>query len=398
METRAFMEPRFNHDFGRVRVHADDQAAESARSLGAAAYTVGQHVVFNDQRYQPLTRLGRELIAHELAHTIQQEGQNPEGHSALSLTSPADASEREAAGVAASAANGTPVAINSRQPVSVQQSPDPTSAPHLDLAESASPIMAAAIGSFTLDGFATGKAEIPPNRRLELDSTARNIQTLLKKYPGSTVRVIGHTDAIGTEEKNQTLGQQRADAVQGALVEDGVSPDVITTESKGESELLLKTQKPESRNRRVQVRFHPETRLAHVLPDTSLTPPEPPSSGSKTDRPGTTLPDPSHYKPTVDPPPAPNLPDWFWKPLPQGPKKSGKSLDDLINSAAKKITSFLPKSVQEKAQELVKSAIEKGITAGLDSALQSAGVDQNARQAIGKATEAAIKQKLGGGQ
>jgi hypothetical protein len=46
----------------------------------------------------------------------------------------------------------------------------------------------------------------------------------------------------------------------------------------------------------------------------------------------------------------------------------------------------------------VKSAIEKGITAGLDSALQSAGVDQNARQAIGKATEAAIKQKLGGGQ
>jgi transcription initiation factor TFIIIB Brf1 subunit/transcription initiation factor TFIIB len=58
----------------------------------------------------------------------------------------------------------------------------------------------------------------------------------------------------------------------------------------------------------------------------------------------------------------------------------------------------LPKSVQEKAQDLVKSAIEKGITAGLDSALQSAGVDQNARQAIGKATEAAIKEKVGGSQ
>jgi outer membrane protein OmpA-like peptidoglycan-associated protein len=392
------MEPRFNHDFSRVRVHADEQAAQSAKSLGAAAYTVGQHIVFSNQRYQPLTPPGRELIAHELAHTIQQQGQNLEGQSPLLLPSHSVAGEREAAAGAAAATNGTPVSINSRHPVSVQRSPDLTSGPHLDLTESASPILAAAIGSFTLDGFATGNAEIPPDRRLELDATAKNIQTLVRKYPGSTIRVIGHTDAIGTDEKNQTLGQQRADAVQAALVEDGVSPDVITTESKGESQLLIKTQKPEPRNRRVQVRFHPETRLAKVLPDVSLTPPEPPSTGSKTDRPSTTLPDPSSYKPKIDPSPAPNLPDWFWKPLPQGPKKSGKSLDDLINSAAKKITSFLPKSVQEKAQDLVKSAIEKGITAGLDSALQSAGVDEKARQAIGKATEAAIRQKLGGGQ
>ena len=44
--TRSYLEPRFGHDFGKVRVHADSRAAESARTVNAEAYTVGQHVVF----------------------------------------------------------------------------------------------------------------------------------------------------------------------------------------------------------------------------------------------------------------------------------------------------------------------------------------------------------------
>ena len=70
--TRAFMEPRFGHDFSRVRVHTDAQAAESARSADALAYTVGQNVVFSAGRYSPRSIAGRALLAHELAHTIQQ--------------------------------------------------------------------------------------------------------------------------------------------------------------------------------------------------------------------------------------------------------------------------------------------------------------------------------------
>jgi Domain of unknown function (DUF4157) len=70
--TRAFMEPRFGHDFANVRIHTDARAAESARSVGALAYTVGQNIVFGKSRYTPNTHTGRELLGHELAHTIQQ--------------------------------------------------------------------------------------------------------------------------------------------------------------------------------------------------------------------------------------------------------------------------------------------------------------------------------------
>jgi hypothetical protein len=62
------MESRFLHDFGHVRVHADTAAAESARELDAAAYSVGQHVVFGRGRYAPHTPAGWPLIAHELSH------------------------------------------------------------------------------------------------------------------------------------------------------------------------------------------------------------------------------------------------------------------------------------------------------------------------------------------
>ena len=71
-ETRAFMEPRFGHDFSRVRVHADARAFESARAVNAFAYTVGSQIVFASQKYCPETTEGRELLAHELTHVIAQ--------------------------------------------------------------------------------------------------------------------------------------------------------------------------------------------------------------------------------------------------------------------------------------------------------------------------------------
>jgi Domain of unknown function (DUF4157) len=70
---RAFMEPRFGRDFSRVRVHADARAAESAQSMNALAYTVGQHIAFAAGSYAPSTANGVKLLAHELAHTIQQD-------------------------------------------------------------------------------------------------------------------------------------------------------------------------------------------------------------------------------------------------------------------------------------------------------------------------------------
>jgi len=70
--TRASMEQSFGHDFSQVRVHADATAAESARSVGANAFTVGSDVVFGSGQYRPASAEGRRLIAHELAHVVQQ--------------------------------------------------------------------------------------------------------------------------------------------------------------------------------------------------------------------------------------------------------------------------------------------------------------------------------------
>ena len=74
---RAYFEPRFSHDFSRVRVHTDTKAADSASALGAAAYTVGNNIVFGPGRYAPTSSAGRHLLAHELAHTVQQAGSGP---------------------------------------------------------------------------------------------------------------------------------------------------------------------------------------------------------------------------------------------------------------------------------------------------------------------------------
>ena len=70
--TRAIMEPSFGYDFSQVRVHTDAKAAESSRAVNAQAYTVGEHVVFAANRYQHGTTAGRSLLAHELAHVVQQ--------------------------------------------------------------------------------------------------------------------------------------------------------------------------------------------------------------------------------------------------------------------------------------------------------------------------------------
>ncbi|HYH82278.1 MAG TPA: DUF4157 domain-containing protein [Longimicrobium sp.] len=69
---RTGMEARFGHSFAHVRVHADAEAALSARAVGALAYTVGRDVVFGPGRYAPGTREGRSLLAHELTHVLQQ--------------------------------------------------------------------------------------------------------------------------------------------------------------------------------------------------------------------------------------------------------------------------------------------------------------------------------------
>src|SRR5437588_6099007 len=91
--TRAFMEPRFGHDFSQVRVHTDERAVESAQAVNALAYTVGSDIVFNQGQYAPDAQSGKHLLAHELTHVVQQ-GSRPVPGTAfaggLTISDPAD--------------------------------------------------------------------------------------------------------------------------------------------------------------------------------------------------------------------------------------------------------------------------------------------------------------------
>ncbi len=93
-KTRKFMEPRLGHDFSKVRIHTDAQAAESARSVNALAYTVGRDVVFGSGQYMPGTNEGQRLITHELTHVVQQGRSSTLGDK--SILSPTDRYENEA--------------------------------------------------------------------------------------------------------------------------------------------------------------------------------------------------------------------------------------------------------------------------------------------------------------
>src|SRR5712692_6888931 len=71
---RAFFEPRFNYDFGAVRMHTDSRAAAKAQEYKARAFTIGRDIAFGPGEYRPDTVTGQQLLAHELAHVVQQGG------------------------------------------------------------------------------------------------------------------------------------------------------------------------------------------------------------------------------------------------------------------------------------------------------------------------------------
>lgn len=98
-DTRADMESRMGADFSDVRVHHDSAAHESAKGVGAHAYTVGNDVVFQRDAYDPSSPQGRTTLAHELTHVIQQRQGPVDGTEApggIRVSDPSDRFEREA--------------------------------------------------------------------------------------------------------------------------------------------------------------------------------------------------------------------------------------------------------------------------------------------------------------
>jgi len=109
---RAFMEPRFGHDFSHVRVHTGARASDSAVAVHALAYTVRSDVVFGAGQYTPGSHDGRRLIAHELTHVIQN--RSSAGVNADTIIDENDPSEREADVVSQAVAAGHSAAVARR--------------------------------------------------------------------------------------------------------------------------------------------------------------------------------------------------------------------------------------------------------------------------------------------
>jgi hypothetical protein len=105
--TRAFMEPRFAHDFSAVRLHTDSRAAESAGAVGASAYTVGSHIVFNAGRYSAGSSGSARLLAHELTHVVQQNQLTVPAAGKLAIASPDGPAETQAENVAGQISSGS---------------------------------------------------------------------------------------------------------------------------------------------------------------------------------------------------------------------------------------------------------------------------------------------------
>jgi hypothetical protein len=73
-DTRSFMENRFGIDFGSVKVHSDSISVQMNREVSSQAFTVGNNIYFNSGRYNPGSSSGKQLLAQELTHVVQQNG------------------------------------------------------------------------------------------------------------------------------------------------------------------------------------------------------------------------------------------------------------------------------------------------------------------------------------
>jgi outer membrane protein OmpA-like peptidoglycan-associated protein len=186
---RQEMEGRFGHDFSRVRVHQGAAAEQSARDVGAHAYTVGQDIVFDAGRFAPGTQEGRRLIAHELTHVVQQSGGAPALQRFASCWSPRMSLED----------------CPARQPGEERRSRTDISL--LLYIEAPEP-------GYIITNFEIGKSKLKPSARVE-PQWSEMLNAVSAQ--GSTWQIWGFSDCKGDEQMNAALRQQRAESVRQAL-------------------------------------------------------------------------------------------------------------------------------------------------------------------------------------
>jgi flagellar motor protein MotB len=306
LTTRRFFESRFGQDFSQIKVHNNLHGVEIAKSIKARAFTIGNNIFFGSGEYTPETTAGKRLLAHELVHTVQQKKSGQKGKEfniqrqeepwgepisfpeipnhlvidildilnstlrifGIPLPSPRTIMNnfRLISNMISPQVDNTNIMIPPTEHPeelhpSIGQENQPfvwTSPSEEPFQLSMSPLMGSLMGSLTLDGFETGEAELTEQHKSLLTEYVGTINSLRQEYRNYLLNrliITGHTDAVGEEEENQTLGQQRADAVRAELESLGVPADMMVTESKGETQLRVQTEEANPLNRRVQIYF-----------------------------------------------------------------------------------------------------------------------------------------------
>lgn len=368
--TRAFMEPRFGHDFSRVRVHTDARAGESAQAVNALAYTVGNDIIFARGSYVPHTISGDKLLAHELTHSVQQSGASPTMTGSLPIGNVDDGVEREAGHSADAVIRGEPaeVAGETLRPV-LRRQPQPEKSASPPEKKEGTPASGAGTtvrsSATILDKFELDSDVLLPAHRKVVDKLAWSIALhvgMLAKGR-ATIAITGHTDRSGDEQRNQNLGQRRADNVHASL-EEALRGQRVTAEqiagwtvtSLGETAPLIDTPDGarEPRNRRVEV----EVTIESLLPPRPTKEPDIFKVPQQPGLPGTKSP------PTPPAVPTPSR-EWLEEALKRDPllKKLPKwanekvvdGLKDADELAAGKVIDALP--IDDKEKAAMKAAI-----------------------------------------
>jgi outer membrane protein OmpA-like peptidoglycan-associated protein len=414
--TRARMEASYGRDLRDVRIHTDSSAAQSAASLDAQAFTTGRDVVFGAGGYAPETTAGTRLLAHEIAHVVQQaSGAVAPAASGdqLSIGSASDRLEQGAEHAAAQVVDGpraagaadlsrsTTVAPAAGAPAIQRQ--ELPAVPEVTLRPS--PFLARSIGSATLDGFAVDSAALTGEHQGQLAALAPAITTLLRSYPGGSLSAVGHT-RDRRRGPQHGAGRRRADAVKAAPwppvcrrdrrhSSAGESAPAVPSEQAGHNRRGGRFRAGVSSSRRNSGSRRPlQGPAVEDAPPTAA----PPAAGVAIG-PGQLLPlrlPPSYYEPHEETPAETGR--RIFAPIPPAPASGGTSLtavvlervDRALNSAMRRL-GIDDERIQGVIRDAVHAGVGKAASGALEAALDQTPLTPEQKKMIEASVEAAVK-------
>jgi Domain of unknown function (DUF4157) len=250
--TRAFMEQHLGHDFSQVRVHADSRASDSARAVNATAYTVGKDIAFQAGQYRPETEIGKRLLAHELAHVVQQDSSSSDGDGPEARARIAGRQVGAGGVISPAELGGAPVCCLQRADPHEEQQP----APQLE--------------SQTLESF---DIDLGPGRKpWKLDRLSRRIGAGLRTSKQAWIEVIGYFDpagdvAAGKAGEQLAAARRRIDVTRRALIQWAVPAGRIRTSIVDTS--LADPRAPDTEHRQIDLVLHSQA----AAPSTGGLPP-----------------------------------------------------------------------------------------------------------------------------